>query len=190
MEFTASSKAAIGTAAGVLVSGFAVIIRSASGDNIAGSIGGACLVMVALTLVILVLVRRWIINTAEERRILAACQREAQSERARYIAAQAALEGEMGRLTRDMAAERSAIRAALIEDRRRMRAEFEEERTQLAADAFQLGAQMERNGDLKKKQQPESANLIPFPKQERQRAQDPQDQPHHERSREHGVVGP
>ncbi|WP_326779658.1 hypothetical protein OG481_01855 [Streptomyces longwoodensis] len=187
MEFTASSKAAMVTAAGMLMAGFAVIICSASGDNVAGSIGGACLVMVALTAVILVMVRHWIINTAEERRILAACQREAQGERARFIAAQAALENEMGRLTQDMAAERAAIRATLIQERRQMSAQFEEERAQLAAKAFQLGAQMERNGDLKKKPAPEQANLIPFPKQERQRAQD---QPQHERSREHGVVGP
>jgi hypothetical protein len=189
MEITAGSKVAMATAAGILISGFAVIIHSTPDDNIAGSIGGACLVMTGLTIIALVLVRHWVINTTEERRILGACQREAQSERARYIAAQAALEGEMGRLTRDMAAERAAIRATLIEERRQMRAQFEEERSQLAADAFRTGVEMERRGDLKKKTPAQAANLIPFPKQERQRGENPQDH-QHERSREHGVVGP
>lgn len=187
MEITASSKAAMATAAGILVSGFAVIIRSASGDNVAGSIGGACLVMSSLTIIALLFVRHWVIGTSEERRILAACQRQAQEEKQRYFAAQAALENEMGRLTRDMAAERAANRAALAEERRRMRAQFEEERNQLAADAFRTGVEMERSGALKKTTPTQAANLIPFPKQERQRAL--QDQPH-ERSREHGVVGP
>jgi hypothetical protein len=183
MEFTAGSKTAITTAVGILLAGFAVIIRSASRDNVAGSIGGACIVMVGVSLVILLFVRYWVVNTSEERRVLAAAQRQAQEERTQYIAAKAALENEHGRLNRDMAAERARIRAALKVEQAKMRAEFDEERATLAAEAFRTGVEMERAGMLKPDRQP-AGNLIKFPKQV------PQPAPARERSREHGVVGP
>jgi hypothetical protein len=151
----------------------------------AGSIGGACLVMVGLTLIILVCVRRWIVNTREAERLLAAAQRQAQEERTQYIAAKAALENEHGRLNRDMAAERARIRATLVAERAKMRAEFEEERATLASEAFRTGVEMERAGMLKPDRQP-AGNLIKFPKQVPQ----PDPAPARERSREHGVVGP
>lgn len=186
MEFTATCKAASIIAAVILISGFAAIIRSTSHDDVAGSIGGACLVMVALTITICVLVRHWIVNTNTERTGLAAATREAQAQRAFYQAAQCALENEQGRLNRDMAIERAKIAKTLITERAKMTAEFNEERALLAADAFRTGVEMERAGALKRAPQP-PANLIPFPKQEKpQQASAPQ----HERSREHGVVGP
>ncbi|MCG0066252.1 hypothetical protein L0F81_23670 [Streptomyces tricolor] len=185
MEFTATSKACSATAAGILISGFAIIIGSVSEDNVAGSIGGACLVMVSLTIIICVLVRHWIVNTDTERRILGAAQREAQAERTKYIAAQAALENEMGRLNRDMAAERARIARRLVAERKAMRAEFDEERAQLAADAFRTGVEMERSGALKRQEQP-PGNLIKFRKPGQPAA------PASERARSHGhgVVGP
>ena len=184
MEFTASSKAAAATAAGILIVGFAVIIRSASNDDVAGSIGGACLVMAGLTAVILVLVRHWIRNTAEERRILGAAQREAQAERSRYFAAQAALENEMGRLNRDMAAERHRIATTLVAERAQMNREFKERHAVSVAEAFRTGVEMERAGMLKPDQPVVPANLIEFPRQH------PDRQEERARSREHGVVGP
>lgn len=186
MEFTASSKTATTIAAGILLAGFAVILRSASGDNVAGALGGACLVMVGLSLLILVFVRHWVVNTNEERRILAAAQRQAQESRTKYIAAQAALENEQGRLNRDMAAERAAIRATLVVERKKLRADFEEQRAQCMAEAFRTGAEMERAGMLKPGHPEPPANLIQFPKQQPAQAPTPQ----RDRSREHGVVGP
>lgn len=183
MGVTAGNKAATATTAGILIAGFAVIIRNTAHDNVAGAIGGACLVMVGLSAVILVMVRHWVMNTGEERRILAAAQREAQAERSRYFAAQAALENEQGRLNRDMAAERARMTATLTAERAKMRAEFEEERTQLVTDAFRTGVEMERAGDLKP-QTPVRGNLIPFPEKQPGRV------PQQERSREHGSVGP
>lgn len=189
MEFTARTKAAIATAVGILAGGFAVIIRSASGDNVAGSIGGACLVMVGLSLVILIFVRRWVTDTSEERRILGAAQREAQAERTRYVAAQAALENEIGRLTRDMAAERARVAATLKAERAALKAEFEETRAQELSEAFQTGAEMERAGMLKR---PQSAggSVLRFPKGQRGAPAQERGRPERERSREHGVAGP
>ncbi|GGR70744.1 MULTISPECIES: hypothetical protein [Streptomyces] len=185
MEFTATSKAITTTAAGILISGFAIIISSVPGDNVAGAVGGACLIMVALTVIICVLVRHWVVNTDAERRILSAAQREAQAERTRYIAAQAALENEQGRLNQDMAAERSRIARLLIAERQKMAAEFEEQRAQLAAEAFRTGVEMERSGSLRR-EAPPTANLIPFPKQGQPAPQAAE----RERSREHGEAAP
>lgn len=186
MEFTASSKTATATAAGILITGFAVILRSVSGDDVAGSIGGACLVMVGLSLVILVFVKHWVVNTSAERRALAVTQQLAQDERTKYVAAQAILEGDQVRLYRDLAAEKASLAAAIVAERKKMRADFEEERATICAEAFQTGAEMERAGMLKPGKQPQRGNLIRFPKQEQQPVQAPQ----RERSREHGVVGP
>lgn len=184
-DFTASSKAASATAAGILTAGFGIIIHSTSHDDVAGSIGGACLVMVALTITICVLVRHWVVNTSTERSILAAATREAQAQRAMYQAAQCALENEMGRLNRDMAAERARIASTLATERAKMRAEFEALHDQDMTDAFQTGVQMERAGMLKPGAfQPKRGNLIQFPGQQAGHAAE------RERSREHGHVGP
>jgi hypothetical protein len=182
LEFTATSKACTAMAAGILISGFAIIISSTFTDNVAGSIGGACLVMVALTIIICVLVRHWISNTELERTALAAAQREAQAQRATYQAAQCALENEQGRLNRDVAAERARITAALLATEAKLRADFEEERAQLAAEAFRTGAEMERAGMLRPDAEVRG-NLIPFPRELTRDAD-------RERSRAPGHVGP
>ncbi|NUS79132.1 MAG: hypothetical protein HOV70_23435 [Streptomyces sp.] len=183
MELTARTKAAVATAVGILISGFAVIIQSTMRDNVAGSIGGACLVMVGLTLAILIFVRRWVCDTRDERRILAATQREAQAERTRYIAAQAAITNELGRNNVEMAAERARIATTLKVERDAMQADFDNTRAKELAEAFQTGAEMERAGVFKRRQQPPRGNLLTFPKKQPA-------PPEAERSREHGVVGP
>lgn len=183
MDLTARTKAAVATAVGILISGFAVIVRSTSDDNVAGSIGGACLVMVGLTLAILIFVRRWVSDTSDERRILGEAQREAQAERSRYVALKAALEGEHGRLLRDMAAERAGIAATLKAERAKMAAEFQESRATELSEAFQTGAEMERAGVFKRRQ-PQGGNLLKFPGRQTEMPK-PEQLP-----REHGVVGP
>lgn len=181
MEFTANSKMAAAGATAVLIAGFAVIVRSTRYGSVAGSIGGACLILCALTIVSLVLIKYWVCNTTEERRILGAATRAAQDERTRYIAAQAALENEQGRLNRDMAAERARIAGQLIAERTKMARDFEEQRAILAAESFRTGVEMERAGMLRP-EAPQPANLIQFPRD--------LPQPERARSREHGVVGP
>ncbi|MFE2353411.1 hypothetical protein [Streptomyces parvulus] len=162
-----------------------MIIHSTARDNVAGSIGGACLVMVGLTLAILIFVRRWVCDTRDERRILAATQREAQAERTRYIAAQAGLTNESTRLNREIAAERTRILTTLKVEREAMAADFDNTRAKELAEAFQTGAEMERAGVFKHRQQPPRGNLLTFPKK-----QPAAPEPERERSREHGVVGP
>lgn len=181
MDLTASTKATTATAAVVMTAGLSAILYGVIRSDLPRALGGACLTTPALVLLALVAIRAWVMNTSEERRLLAASTREAQAERSRYFAAQAALENEQVRLNRDMAADRARAAATLAADRKAMEAYFDEKRAKLVTDAFTIGVQMERAGMLKPKK-PATGNLIQFPQQERAAER--------ERSREHGVVGP
>ena len=167
-----------------MLAGFALTARGVLRSDLDNAVGGTCLTLVAVTTIALACVRRWIVDTREERRILAAAQREAERERSRYFAAQAALENEQGRLNRDMAAERQRIAAQLVKEREAMRIEFEEKRADLIAETMEATVRMFHAGKFA----PETAatgQLIHFPKQ------DPAAQAtERARSREHGVVGP
>lgn len=140
--------------------------------------------MTALILTSLVLIRRWIVDTSEERRTLAEAQREAQAEKSRYIAAQAALENEQGRLNRDMATEQQRIAGQLIAERKAMFAEFEERKAALIAETMEATFRMFHNGKFAPEETSRQCNLIQFP------GQQPEPLPERERSRGHGVVGP
>lgn len=181
MDLTAGTKATAATAAVVITAGLSAILYGVIRSDLARALGGACLTTPALVLLALVAIRAWVMNTNEERRQLAASTREAQAERSRYFAAQAALENEQARLNRDMASDRARAAATLAAERKSMEAYFDEKRAKLVTDAFTTGVQMERAGTLKPKK-PETGNLIQFPQQERAAER--------ERSREHGVVGP
>lgn len=151
------------------------------------SLVGVTLIGVALTLITLVTVRRWVCDTSADRAELARTRRELETEHRKSIAAQAAIEAEHAHFTRALAAERARMRAVLEADRVAMRAALEDERLQLQKDAFRTGVEMERSGALK----PDSAhpaNLIQFPKQHEGHAAEAE--PVRGRSREHGVVGP
>lgn len=164
-----------------MAGGLTVVVYGTLRDDLARALGGTCLTLAALTAIALILIRRWIVDTSDERRILAAAQREAERERARYFAAQAALENEQGRLARDRAAERYADAAKLKAERDAMAADFEDRRGTLIAETMEATIRMIRGNKLNPPK-PIEGNLIPFPHQQAARAP--------ERSREHGVVGP
>lgn len=183
MDLTAETRAAaIGSAVAGVV-GLAVTLHGAIRDQPAHSVSGVCITMIALTGLILIALRKWTTDTRTERTILAAAQREAQAERARYFAAQAALENEQGRLNRDMAAERAGLNARLRAERERLHEEFEEQRATLVSETMEATFLLMRDGKFDPEASP-PGNLIQFPHQQ------PQQQPQRARSREHGVVGP
>ncbi|WP_327671905.1 MULTISPECIES: hypothetical protein [unclassified Streptomyces] len=190
MSPTASRKTAVVTAAGTLLAGLAATLYGALRHQISVSFGGGSLVVTALTLLSLILVRHWINDTRTERAALAAAQREAEAERSRYFAAQAALENEQGRLHRDLLAERAGIAATLSAGEAKLRSELEEERAQLTSEAFRTGVEMERAGMLRKPEQRRN-NLIRFPERlpEQQHAA-PEPEREHSRGIGHGSVGP
>jgi hypothetical protein len=183
VEFTNGTKVMTGTAAAVMAGGLLVVLRGTLHNNLAHAVGGTCLTLVAFAAIALILIRRWIVDTSEERRLLAACQREAQNQRTTYIAAQASLEVEQGRLTRDRAIQIRADAARLKAEREAMVADFEEKRAALVSETMEATFRMMQGGKLAAPTAVES-KVIQFPHQH------PQHQPERGRSREHGVVGP
>lgn len=183
MDLTSGTRTMASIAAGVMLGGIGLILHGVWRDQPTHSLAGVVLSMIALTVTILTVVHHWVTDTSTERTALAAAQREAQAERAKAFAAQAALENEQGRLYRDLAAETAAIRRRLEVDRAAMQQEFEDARSQLAADAMEILASWVVDGKVRPPER-ETGNLIRFPKQQ------PVQAPQRERSREHGVVGP
>lgn len=183
MDLTGGARATAGAAGTATTGGLVVVLYGTLDDNLARTLAGTCLTLVALTVLALVLIRQWIVDTRDERRILAAAQRQAEGERTRYIASQAALENEQGRLNRDMAAERYALTARLNAEREKLAAEFEERRAALIAETMEVTVRMMRDGKLAPAPST-TGNLIPFPHQH------PQPETTRARSREHGVGAP
>lgn len=181
MELTNGTKVMASTATTAMAAGLAVVLQGTFRNNLAHAIGGTCITLVALTGIALILIRRWIVDTRAERCLLAAAQREAQAERSRYFAAQAAMEVEQGRLTRDRAIEQRADAARLKVERDAVAAEFENKRADLIAETMRATFQMIRSGKLAPEPQRQST-VIQFPHQLPQRER--------QRSQEHGAVGP
>ncbi|KAF2774688.1 DUF3147 family protein [Streptomyces sp. OM5714] len=179
MDLAEGTRTTAVAAAVTLLGGLAVIVYGIIRHNLAWSLGGACLTMPVLTLIALVVVRRWIVDTRQERIALSIAQRHAEGQRTRYIALEAALENEHGRLVRDMAAERAQMAARLQAERDAMEAEFEERKATLICETMEATVRMFRGGKFAP-ETPAKGNLIRFPEK----------LPAQERSREHGVVGP
>lgn len=163
--------------------GLTAILYGMARDDLPRAIGGLALTVTALTIIGLLVIRRWVTDTRDERRFLAATQRQAEAERATYVAAKAALVSEQGRLLQDVAAERAALTARLATEREAMQEEFDRARGEISADAMEQLASWITGGKVRPPDRPKN-NLIRFPKQQ------PETHPQQERSREHGAVRP
>lgn len=184
MELTGRTRTTTCTAAAAALAGLAITSRGILRDNLPYTVGGSCLLLSAVLVGALLLIHRWISDTTDVRNALNASQRAAERDRARYIALQAALEVEQGRLNRDMAADRRRMARDLIREREAMQAEFEEKRASVIAETMEATVRMYRNGKFAPDASA-SGRLIQFPYQSPQGAE-----PQRARSREHGVVGP
>jgi hypothetical protein len=166
------------TTAATALGGLAAILYGIAQADTARSIG---LTMTGLTAVALVLIHRWIADASDERHRLAASQYETQQERRRYIALQAALANEQGRLHHGLAVERLNNEAALAAEREAMEAEFEAERGNLIEEAMDTAVLLLRA----QKSAPDTTvqgKVIRFPGQEQSESR--------ERVRGHNAVGP
>jgi hypothetical protein len=179
MESVSGTTATIGAAAVAVLTGIVLTGYGMLRTSITHTVGGSCITLGALIAIGLVLIRSWVCDTRDIRAALSASQREAERERSRYFAAQAALTMEQGRLTQGMAAERRRIATILIREREKMEADFEERRATITCEAYEAGFLMARSGKCTSSTG-RAGNLIPFPQQQGERA----------RAREHGVVGP
>lgn len=184
MDITGGTRATICVTAALGLAGLAITSRGILRDNLPSTVGGSCLIFSTVVVGALLLIRKWVSDTTLIRTALTATQREAERERSRYVAAQAALENEQGRLNQDMAEERRRIAASLIAEREAMRTEFEERRATLISETMEATFLMIQNGKFAS-DTTASGRLIQFPKQSQ-----PQPATDRMRSREHGVVGP
>ena len=180
MDLTTSHRTTTATAAVVMASGLAAILYGVVRGDPARSIAGVGLTMIALTLIALTAIRRWVTNTSDERRRLAAAIRAADDERTKCFADRAALENERQRILIDAATDRARSASALIAEREKLAAEFEEKRAALICETLTTVAGLLHS----QKKQPQRGSIIPFPAQQPVRA------PEMERSRGHNVVGP
>lgn len=184
MERTSGAiKTTAAAAALVVAAGIAATLYGLIYDDLPRSIAGLGLTVVGLTVIVLIVIHRWVTDTRAERQLLAASQREAQSQKSVYVVAQAALENEQGRLNRDMAVERLALSARLKAEREALARDFAEQRAIVIAETMEATVMMYRSGKFAPTQTA-TGNLIEFPRQH------PERQEERARSREHGVVGP
>ncbi|MFK0018264.1 hypothetical protein [Streptomyces sp. NPDC090798] len=185
MDVTAGTRATAISAAVVMAAGLTIILYGVVRNDLARSLGGACLTMTSLTLIALVAIKRWVTDTSEDRRLLAASIREAQAEKSRYFAAKAALENEQGRLTRDAAIDRRRAAVAAMAEREALHQQFEEKRAQLVCETFEMAFEMARQvPDEHARADDKRDVVIQFPVQQQEQA------PARARSRGHNVVGP
>lgn len=162
-----------------MLGGLGLTLHGVWRDQASHSLAGVVLSMIALTIIILAVIHRWVTDTRLERQALAAAQRLAQTERATYTAAKAALENEQARLYRDLAADRAADTRRLKAERQAMEDEFEDARAELSNNAMEILATWMVGGKVRPPER-QAGNLIQFPRQE----------PKRERAHEHGAVGP
>lgn len=178
MSRESNARITAATTAAATLGGLAAILYGIAQADTARSIG---LTMTGLTAVALVLIHRWIADTSGERQRLAAAQYEAQQEHCRYIALQAALANEQGRLHHDLAAERLNLETTLATEREAMEAEFEAQRGNLIEEAMDTAVLLMRA----KNSAPDTTvqgKVIHFPGQEQSQSR--------ERVRGHNAVGP
>jgi len=185
MDLTGGTRATATAAVTVLLGGLALTLHGVWRDQATHSLAGVVVSMVALTAIILTVIHKWVTDTSAMRTVLAATQREAQTEHNCYIAAKAALEIEKGRLYRDLAAERAALTATLKAERRAMEEEFELARAKVSSEAMEMLASWIVGGKVRPPER-QAGTLIQFPNQ----TPLPHPEPLRGRSREHGVVGP
>src|SRR6266568_59604 len=146
MDLTSGTRNTAAVGAAAMLGGTAATLHGIIRNMPSHSIGGGFLALTGLTVIALALIHQWVTDTADERRILAATQREAQARKDTYLAAQAALENEQGRLNRDMAAERAGLTVRLKAEREAMAAEFEERRAELISESMEALGLMMHNG--------------------------------------------
>ncbi|MFD8806252.1 hypothetical protein [Streptomyces sp. NPDC059597] len=176
MGLTGGARVTVAAGVTVALCGIGLMLHGIVLSDMTRVLGAGMFAFAGLAMAGLALIHRWVTDTADERRALAAAQREAQGRKDTYLAGLAALENEHARLSRDLAAERANMRAQLKAERQAMEADFEERRAALVSEAMEAAVLMMHSGKF----QPEaerSANLIPFPQQA-------------ERARERGGVAP
>lgn len=131
-----------------LAAGLATTAAGLLTNDTARSATGASTIVVALAVLGLAALRRWITDTTAERNRLTEAREAADAERERYFAALAAVDAERLRVRRDAAVMANRQRAQLAAEREQLHQALERDRERIVTEAFQTAVQMERAGLL------------------------------------------
>jgi hypothetical protein len=159
----------------MLAVGILAILYGVTRNDLPRSLGGACMVVAALAIVSLATIKRWINDVESERGRLGEATHTAQTEAAKYFAAQAGLAAEKARMLRDAEVSRAALAARLKVEREALQDEFEEQRNALIDSTFEKAVLLERSGALKAQQEPVHERAVVtqlFPHQQPERVRD------------------
>lgn len=170
MDLTAGTRATAIGAALITSAGLGIVLYGIITNDLKRSIGGVAFALCALTFIALVVIRRWITDTNVERRRLDDAVRQADADRMRYVAAQAALEAERARVRHDVAVERQQLTVRLEAERAAMDEQFEEARSQLIIDTTEAAVRLIGSGFPNNVSAPVYARVIELPSPAHQRA--------------------
>lgn len=157
-------------AAATFIVGAALIVFGIVADHLPYTIAGAAIAISTQAAVSLCAVRRWTTNTAHERRALRDAQLQADESRARYRAAEYAIEAERKRLRHDAIAAGRRADATLQAELDALHQQFEEKRAALIGETLETAFHMINDGKLFEPTRPGDARgrgreVIPFPVQ-------------------------
>ncbi|MFD7016029.1 hypothetical protein [Streptomyces sp. NPDC059928] len=158
-----------------VITGLSIAVYGTLNDDLPRTVAGSSLLTIALLLSALLSIRSWIIDAQSERHALARAIRDADDERTRYVAAQAALEMERQRVLRDAAMEREQSLARVKAAQAAMREKFEEERARLICEALETAVKLVEGGLLEDRSEAVGhAKVIAMPSATRQREAQPE----------------
>lgn len=125
--------------------------------------GGSAVTVTALMMFALPCIRRWILEAGDLRGVALEQISEAQKEKARALAAQAALEVERNRMRRDAAYQTQRSEAAITAEKQRLQSQFDEDRTEIMCKAYEAGVRHTLDGLLDAPAPARGRSVVPFP---------------------------
>ncbi|MGW1840871.1 hypothetical protein [Streptomyces sp. NPDC002067] len=146
-----------------ITAGAAVIAAAMRYDKAATAVAGVAVILLVLTWLVMVYLRRWICDTTAARERYDATRSDLDAERRSYVAFQAALQGERDRLRAELAAGRAALEERLRIERERLAQEFDDQRAELIRSTFESAVDLVQRGLLDAPAAEAGARVIRLP---------------------------
>lgn len=132
-------------------------------DHPACAAGGSAVTATALMMFALPCIRRWVLEAGDMRSVALVQIDEAHKEKARALAAQAAIEVERDRMRRDAAYDAERSKAAIAAAEKRFQQQLDEARTEIKLNAYADGVRHAMAGLLDAPERPSGRSVVPFP---------------------------
>lgn len=162
-RMSATMRSFTGFAITLFAGGILTALTGMVADLPARAAGGSAVTVTALTMFALPCIRRWILEAGDMRAMALDQICEAQREKARALAAQAAVEVERDRMRRDAAYEAQRSVAAIAAEKQRLHEQFEADRTEIMLKAYEAGVRHTADGLLDAPERPSGRSVVPFP---------------------------